>query len=59
VLTADRQPVAGITLEEAPSYGLSTGVAIGVKTTDRLQTGKAWTVEEFKQKLRLMLNVLE
>jgi hypothetical protein len=58
VLTADRQPVAGITLEEAPSHGLSTGVASGVKTTDRLQTGKAWTVEEFKQNLRLMLKML-
>ena len=59
VLTADRQPVTDITLEEAPSYGFSTGVAIGVKTADRLQTGKAWTVEEFKRNLRLMLNVLE
>jgi hypothetical protein len=59
VLTADRQPVTGITIEEAPAYGLSTGVAIGVKTTDRSQIGKAWTVEEFKQKLRLMLNTTE
>ncbi|MEJ2104926.1 MAG: hypothetical protein P8X47_10160 [Ignavibacteriaceae bacterium] len=59
VLTADRQPVTGITLEETPSYGLSTGVAIGVKTTDRLQIDKAWTVEEFKQNLRLMLKNLE
>jgi hypothetical protein len=59
VITADRQPVTGITLEKAPSYGLSTGVAIGVKTTDRLQIEKAWTVEEFKQNLRLMLEALE
>jgi hypothetical protein len=59
ILTADRQPVTGITTEEAPSYGLSIGVAIGVKTTDRSQIGKAWTVEEFKQNLRLMLNITE
>jgi hypothetical protein len=59
ILTADRQPVTGITTEEAPSYGLSIGVAIGVKTTDRSQIGKAWTVEEFKQNLRLMLNTTE
>ncbi len=59
VVTADEQPVTGITLEEAPSYGFSTGVAIGVKTTDRLQIGKAWTVEEFKQNLRLMLKTIE
>ena len=59
VLTADRQPVTGITIEEAPSYGLSIGVAIGVKTTERSQIGKAWTVEEFKQNLRLMLNITE
>ncbi|UCD90494.1 MAG: hypothetical protein JSW04_03365 [Desulfobacterales bacterium] len=59
VLTADQQPVTGTTLEEAPSYGFSTGVAIGVTTTDRLQTGKTLTVEEFKRNLRLMLNVLE
>ena len=59
VLTGDRQPVTGITLEAAPSYGLSTGVAIGVKTTDRLQIRKAWTVEEFKQNLRLMLKTIE
>ncbi len=59
VLTADRQPVTGITIEEAPSYGLSIGVAIGVKTTERSQIGKAWTVEEFKQNLRLMLNTTE
>jgi hypothetical protein len=59
VLTADRQPVIGITLEEAPSYGLSTDVAIGVKTTDRLQIGNAWTVEEFKHNLRLMIETIE
>jgi hypothetical protein len=59
VMTADRQPVTGITLEEAPPYGLSTGVASGVKTTDRLQIGKAWTVEEFKQNLRSMLETME
>jgi len=59
VLTADRQPVTGITLEQAPSYGLSTGVAIGVKTTGRLRIGKSWTVEEFKQNLRLMLKTIE
>jgi hypothetical protein len=59
VITADRQPVIGITLEEAPLHGLSTGVASGVKTTDRLQIGKAWTVEEFKQNLRSMLEIME
>ena len=59
VLTADRQPVTGITIEEALSYGLSKGVAIGVKTTDRSHIEKAWTVEEFKQNLRLMLNTTE
>jgi hypothetical protein len=59
VLTADRQPVTGVTLEEAPPFGISKGVAIGVKTTDRLQMGQAWTVEAFKQNLRLMLKALE
>jgi len=59
VMTAGRQPVTGITLEEAPPYRLSTGVASGVKTTDRLQIGKAWTVEEFKQNLRSMLETME
>lgn len=59
VLTADRQPVTGVTVEEAPPHGLSTGVAIGVKTTDRLQIGKASTVEDFKQNLRLMLEAVE
>ncbi len=59
VTTADRQPVTGIELEEAPSYGLSSGVAVGVKTTDIMQIGKAWTVEEFKQNLRLMLETME
>ena len=55
IVTATGQPVAGIELEVAPLHELSTGVAIGVKTTNRLQIGKAWTVEEFKQKLRSML----
>lgn len=59
VMTADRQPVTGITLEEAPPYVLSTGMASGVKTTDRLQIGKAWTVGEFKQNLRSMLETME
>jgi hypothetical protein len=59
VMTAGRQPVTGITLEEAPSHALSTGVASGVKTTDRLQIGKAWTVEEFKQNLRSMLETMK
>jgi len=51
--------VIGIALEEAPPHVLSTGVAIGVKTTNRLQIGKAWTVEEFKQKLRSMLETMK
>jgi hypothetical protein len=59
VMTAGRQPVTGITLEEAPPHALSTGVASGVKTTDRLQIGKAWTVEEFKHNLRSMLESVE
>lgn len=59
VITAGRQPVTGITLEEARSHALSTGVAGGVKTTDRLQIGKAWTVEEFKQNLRSMLEAMK
>ena len=59
IMTADRQPVTRVTLEEAPSHWLSTGVASGVKTTDRLQIGKAWTVEEFKQNLRSMLDALK
>jgi hypothetical protein len=59
VITADRQPVIGITLEEEPSYELSKGVAVGVKTTDRLQIGNAWTVEKFKQNLRLMIDFME
>lgn len=54
VLTAGGHPVTGIALEETPPHVLSTGVAIGVKTTNRLQIGKAWTVEEFKQNLRSM-----
>jgi hypothetical protein len=59
MITADRQPVTGIALEEAPSHALSTGVASGVKTADRLQIGKAWTVEEFKQNLRSMLEAMK
>lgn len=59
VVTASGRPVIGIALEEAPPHVLSTGVAIGVKTTNRLQIGKAWTVEEFKQKLRSMLETLK
>jgi hypothetical protein len=59
IMTAGRQPVTGITLEEATSHGLSTSVASGVKTTDRLQIGTAWTVEEFKQNLRSMLETME
>jgi len=55
VVTAGRQPVTGIALVAAPPHVLSTGVAIGVKTTNRLQTEEAWTVEEFKQNLRSML----
>ena len=58
VITADRQPVTGITLEEAPRHGLSKGVAMGVKTTDRLQIENAWTVEEFRKNLRSMLEAL-
>ena len=59
VATAGRQPVTGLTLVAAPPHVLSTGVAIGVKTTNRLQTGEAWTVEEFKQNLRSMLKVMQ
>jgi hypothetical protein len=59
VMTADRQSVTGITLEEEPPLGLSTGVADGVKTTDRLQIEKSWTVEEFKQTLRSVLKAIE
>jgi hypothetical protein len=59
VMTAGRQPVAGIILEEALPHELSTGVASGVKTTDRLQMEKAWTVEEFKQNLRSMLEAMK
>ena len=59
VITADRQPVTGITSEEVPPHGVTTGVAIGVETTDRLQIGKAWTAEEFKQNLRFMLETME
>jgi hypothetical protein len=59
VITADRQPVTGIALEKAPPHWLSTGVASGVKITDRLQNGKAWTVEEFKQNLRSMLEAMK
>ena len=59
VITADRQPVTGITLEEAPRHGLSKGVAMGVKTTDRLQIENAWTVEAFRKNLRSMLEALK
>jgi hypothetical protein len=59
VMTAGRRPVTGITLEEAPFKALSTGVARGVKTTDQLQMEKAWRVEEFKQKLRSMLEAMK
>ena len=59
IMTAGRQPVTGITFEEVPSHGLSTGVASGVKTTDRLQTGKGWTVEAFRQNLRSMLETMQ
>jgi len=55
VMTAGRQPVAGLTLEAAPFTALSTGVARGVQTTGPLQKAKAWTVEEFKRNLRSML----
>lgn len=55
VMTAGRQPVAGLTSEAAPTKALSTGVARGVKTADQLQMVKAWTVEEFKRNLRSML----
>ena len=55
VVTAGGQPVTGLTLQATPPHVLSTGVAIGVKTTNRLQIEKAWTAEEFKQKLRSML----
>ena len=59
VMTADRQSVTGITLKEELPLRLSTGVASGVKTMDRLQMEKSWTVEEFKQNLRLMLETME
>jgi len=59
VVTAGRQPVTGIALGAAPPHVLSTGVAIGVKTTNRLQPGEAWTVEEFKQNLRSMLKFMK
>jgi hypothetical protein len=59
VVTANGQPVIGLALEEAPPHVLSTGVAVGIKTTKRLQTGKAWTVEEFKQNLRSMLKAMK
>jgi hypothetical protein len=59
VMTADRQSVTGITMEEEPPFGLSTDVAVGVKTTDRLQMEKSWTVNEFKQNLRSMLKAVK
>ncbi len=55
ILTADRQLVTGIRMQEEPPLGLSTGVAIGVKTTERLQMEKSWTAEEFRQNLRSVL----
>jgi hypothetical protein len=42
-------------MQEEPPLGLSTGVAIGVKTTERLQMEKSWTAEEFRQNLRSVL----
>lgn len=59
VVTAGGQPVTGIALEQAPPRGLSTGVAIGVKTANRLQIEKAWTVEEFKQRVRSMQEAMK
>jgi len=59
VVTANGQPVTGIVLEETPSHVLSTGVAVGVKTTYLLQIGKTWSVEEFKQNLRSMLKAMK
>lgn len=51
--------MTGITMEEEPPFGLSTDVAVGVKTTDRLQMEKSWTVNEFKQNLRSMLKAVK
>ena len=59
IMTADRQSVTGITLEEDTPIRLSTGVASGVKTMDRMQIEKSWTVEEFKQTLRSALKAIE
>ena len=59
IVTATGQPVTGIELEVAPLHVLSTGVAIGVKTTNRLKIGKGWTVEEFKRNLRSMLKAMK
>jgi hypothetical protein len=56
IMTADRQSVTGITLEEDRPIRLSTGVASGVKTADRMEMGKSLTVEEFRQNLRSLLN---
>ena len=59
VMTADRQSVTGITLKEELPLRLSTGVASGVKTMDRLQMEKSWTVEEFKHNLRSVLEAMK
>jgi hypothetical protein len=59
VMTADRLPVTGITLEKAAPQRLSTGMAAGVKVTDRLQMRNAWTVEDFKKHLRSMLESMK
>jgi hypothetical protein len=59
VMTAERQPVTGIISEEEPVLGLSTGVASGVRATDRLQMEKSWTVEEFKHNLRSVLEAMK
>ena len=59
ITTADRKPVTEITVWRRPSHALSTGVAYGVKTSERSQIRKAWTVEEFKQNLRSMLEALK
>jgi hypothetical protein len=59
VMTADRQPVTGISLEKAPLKAPSAGVARGVKTAESLQTEETWTAEKFKQNLRTMLEAMK
>ena len=59
VMTADRQPVTGISLEKSPLKAPSTGVARGVKTTESLQIKEKWTAEEFKQNIRSMLEAMK